>query len=680
MVGFAVISMPSNDDFSFIPGQAFRHRATIVRIVQTIGDYVVLENHITGEQKTAPLTRLLQDYRAGNLLPCNQDDVTAACQTDFNPDELVAQKLGVPLNDLSEAATTTGFKYIRYIQALMKMGYSSLRPTVQLNLDFERLVRQSKDDSAPKISTLYTCSLRIKAADGDWRAAFPNYKDRGGKGQYRWNELAEFAYKRVVEKFNNDRKLAIRPVTAETELKAELRKSIPEPQLFSIMPSRSSIERRLLDTFDAYEIYRRKHGKAAADEKFRHWYPRDRAVMPLEVMEFDDKDSRCFLYDEVTGLPCGRGYVTAGVDQDTAVPMGFSISDLHRNVISAKQAFLNAVLPFGDTDADYQDVKSQVNFFGRPGIAIFDNALYNHAKELELFVLEISKNTVVAWSKPRTPTEKSIIEDFNGRMTDDCFSKLPGFGGPKNTVNLLSKGLEECCLTIQEFRKHLIKWSYDTYCNRPRDGYSPRERWLLGMQHVTPRLPKFVNAAFLATTLSNCKRLRPEGVQLLRCLSYQSQELLLLRRHIGHNATVKFRYDPFRLKQIWVLDPRTSKYFPVPSTTPEYTKNLSLYQHRLILKVNAERGRKHPALNELLDGIEALQGMVVQLRNSKRRRERAIAKKLANEIGNSEFEEPTTDSQLILPSTEIVTDLEATIGEIDDIEFEDDEDDWSFSL
>lgn len=673
------ITSPS-DEFSFSIGQAFRHGATIVRIVGTGGDSLVLEHHLTGQKKAVRLDRILQEYRSGSLLPCDDNEVKVASQTDFNPDATVAHELNIPLNDLSEATTKTGLKYIRYIRALMDMGYSCLRPTTLLTLDYERLVRQAKDDSAPKLSTLYTCSLRIKAADGDWRAAFPNYKDRGGKGQYRWNELAEAAYQRVVDSINNDRKLAIRAVIVETKLCAELRKSASVPELFGIMPSRSSIERRLSETFGAYEIYRRKYGKAAADEKFRDWYPRDRAIMPLEVVEFDDKDSRCFLYDAVTGLPCGRGYVTAGVDQYGAVPMGFSISDLHRNVLSAKQAFLNAILPFDQTDEAYQNVKSVPAFYGRPGVAIFDNALYNHANELELFVLEVSKSTVVAWSKPRTPTEKSVIEDFNGRMGEDCFSRIPGFGGPKKTVTLLTKGQEECCMTIQDFRKHLLEWTYNVYCNRNREGYSPLERWQIGMQHVTPRLPKLINAAFLAKTLTNQKRLRPEGLQLMRGLSYQSHELLLIRRYIGHNARVTFRYDPFRLDCIWILDPRTSKYIPVPSTNPEYARNRSLYQHRLILKLCAERGRKHPALNELLDGVEALQVMVTQLRHSKKSRERIIGKKLANENRGSEYVMPVAESSLILPATEVVTELEATIGKIEDVEIEADDDDWSFSL
>lgn len=235
-------------------------------------------------------------------------------------------------------------------------------------------------------------------------------------------------------------------------------------------------------------------------------------------------------------------------------------------------------------------------------------------------------------------------------------------------------------MTIQDFRKHLLEWTYNVYCNRNREGYSPLERWQIGMQHVTPRLPKLINAAFLAKTLTNQKRLRPEGLQLMRGLSYQSHELLLIRRYIGHNARVTFRYDPFRLDCIWILDPRTSKYIPVPSTNPEYARNRSLYQHRLILKLCAERGRKHPALNELLDGVEALQVMVTQLRHSKKSRERIIGKKLANENRGSEYVMPVAESSLILPATEVVTELEATIGKIEDVEIEADDDDWSFSL
>lgn len=673
---------PSSDSnhFSLEAGQALRHGGIVILIVEKLGEHCILENLASGERKTVWITRLLQDYREGNLIPCSAEEANTALQPGFDPDAPLVRELNLPLSDLSPATIQDGLKKIRYIRALRALGYTSLRPTYPLELDYKKLVQQQNDLTAPKLSTLYTCSRRIEASHGDLRAAFPNYKDRGGKGQHRWHKEADAAFIKLVERLNQDTNAQIRPTLAQKSLQTILLEQVDLPQLFSIMPSLSSIERRLHEAFGEYEIYKRKHGKAEADKVFRHWYPRDSAVMPLEVIEFDDKDSRCFLWDRETTLPCGRAYITTGVDQYSAVPMGFDISDRHRNVLSAKRAYLDAILPWDSSDPSYRDIKSSPEFYGRFGIAVFDNALYNHATDLELLVLEISRSTIVAWAKPRTPTEKSVIEDFNGRMVADCFEKLPGYGGPKNSISLLSSGQESCCMTAQDFRKALLHWAYDIYCNTPREGYTPRERWRMGMQNITPRLPKILDAALLASTLLKRRRLRPEGVQLAKGLSYQSQELLLLQRHLGHNAEVNFRYNPNHLAQIYVEDPRTSKYLVVPSTTPDYTRHLSLYQHHLVLKHSAERGRKHPSLPDLLNGLEALQRMVEQLRFSKKKREREVARKSTPDpVGNTE--ELGRKSIPLQPKTvEVMSALEASVLDLEDVELEDDEEKWSFPL
>lgn len=659
---------------TFTVGQIFRIGGAVVQIVGGNASSSVLELQSTGERKTVPLAHLLQEYSSGSLIPCNEAEALDAAKPGFDPDDPLLRELQVPVGDLSPASIKSGFKKIHYIRELLALGYTTLRKTPLLELEYERLVRNKKDSHAPKLSTLYSCWLLIRDHDGDWRAAFPNNKDKGGKNKTRWQPEAEEAYKKIVEKLSIDKRAPIRPVYVERELIGILRGTVEPSQVFDIKPSRASIERRLPVTFGEYEIYRRKHGQAAADREFRDWYPRDSATMPLEVVEFDDKDSRCFLWDEVTMLPCGRGFVTSGVDQFSKVPLGFAISDRHRNVLSAKETLLNAILPYDQFDASHE-IKNAPEFYGRCGIAIFDNALYNHASDLELCAMEASPNLVVAWSKPRTPTEKSVIEDFNGRMTEDCFAKLPGFGGPKGSIDLLTDGLQSACLSVQGFRYQLKDWANNVYCNTPREGYTPRERWRFGIQHVTPRLPKIVNAALLATTVLDKKKLRPEGVQLRAGLAYQSPELLVLRRYLGHNAEIQFRYNPYRLDQIYVFDPRTSKYFIVPSTKPEYTRSLALSQHALILKMNKERGRKHPDWAELLEGRESLKKIVEQLRFSKKRRERALGKKLANEHEDDANEKKIITSQKI----EVVSELEAIVSEIDEIELEPEED-WAFSF
>jgi putative transposase len=440
------------------------------------------------------------------------------------------------------------------------------------------------------------------------------------------------------------------------------------------MPSRSSIQRRIQDDFGAYEIYLRKYGQRAADKKFPHWHPRDRATLPLEVLEFDDKDSRCYLWDEETGLPCGRAYVTAGIDQCTLAPLGFSISDQHRNLFSAKEAYLSAILPFDTADAAYCLVKDIPEFYGQFGIAIFDNALYNHAKDLEATLLDVSRQAIVAWAKPHTPREKSSEEDFNARMDAGYFSKLPGYGGPKNTTNLLKDGIAASCLTTQKFRSTFFKWVFDDYCNTPRQGgYTPRQRWINGMKNIVQRVPASVAASRLAIMARGEKRLRGEGLRLAKGLSYQSSNLIVLQRFLGGNAKVQFRYDPNRLSAIAILDPRTHSFFYVPSTTPDYVKGLSLYQHRLMLKLCKERGKNNPELLDLLVAREQLQKMIMQLRVSKNMRDREIGKKMANIHGQKDDILGVEKSSAIIQS---VSEMEASMMDIDDIEMEAGEEGW----
>lgn len=661
------------DYCSFTPGQFFRKEGVVVQIVGGNATNSVLELLGTGQRKTVPIARLLHEYSIGSLIPCNESEAFEATKADFDPDDLLLRELEMPLDDFSYATIKSGLQKIHYIRELENLGYVSLRPTTQIELEYERLVRNKQDSSAPKFSTIYSCWLRIKNRGGDLRAAFPNYKDRGGKDQTRWHPDAELAYNKIAVELARDTKAPIRPVYVERKMIGALRTIVEPPQIFNILPSRSSIERRLPKTFGEYEIYRRQHGQKDADNKYRHWYPRDSATLPLEVVEFDDKDSRCFLWDETTMLPCGRGFVTSGVDQYSKVPLGMSISDLPRNVLSAKTALINAILPSEPSDSNFDKYENAMEFYGRFGIAIFDNALYNHAKELEVCGIEAAPTMVVAWSKPYTPTEKSVVEDFNGRMVSDCFARLPGFGGPKSTNDLLTEGLKSACLSVQDFRYQLKSWVYNEYCNIPRDGYTPRERWRLGMQYVTPRLPKVANALLLATTNLGVKRLRPEGLELLKGLPYQNPELLILRRYLGNNAKIQFRYNPFRLEKIHVFNPKTSKYFIVPSTKPEYTKHLSLSQHKLILKLNKSRGRKHPSWDEVLEERESMTKLVKQLRYSPKRRERMLGKKLANE---SEAFEGSKKSNHY-PVKEDVTELEAVIGDIDAVELDPDED-WAF--
>ncbi|STR44777.1 Mu transposase C-terminal domain-containing protein [Iodobacter fluviatilis] len=663
-----------DDSFAFEIGQVFRHGACFAQIVEIYDQSYLLENLRTRDTRPFTLLALLQEYREGQLIPCSLEEAKKALSEGLNPDEL-SKELNVPVNALSDATRENGLKKIFYIEKLRELGYSSLRPTFLLELDYAKLVTEAKDLTPIKLSTLYSCSLKIEKL-GDKRAAFPKFRDRGGIGGHRWSNEAEQQFKELIQDYYKNKQKRIKAKDFESELQIKLRTVDPN-NFLNHMPSRSSIERRIKDSFGAFEITLRNKGQAAANKQFRTHYPRDKAIMPLEVVEFDDKDSGCFLFDPITLLPYGRAFITTGIDQFTKVPLGFSISDSHRNVLSAKQAFLEAMLPYKYNDTRFNEIKNKPQYFGLFGVAIFDNAMYNHAKELESFMIQASGKTIFAWSKPRTPTEKSVVEDFNGQMTVDFLCTLPGFRGEKKTKDRLTEGLESAALTTQEFEIAFLKWTYDVYCNNVREGgMTPHQKWQIGMRNITPRLPKQADTALLAATLMEQKKLRPDGIQLRKNLTYQNQKLILLQKKHGDNFQIVYRYNPNCLDKIYVLDPENQKYFEVPSTTPQYTENLTLYQHGLITKLNIERGKQNPSQNELLDGRASLAKIVEQLRYSKKRAERARGKKLGS-VGDFQEKNISTPPK---EKIEIVSHLEATISVIDEINIETIEDDWAFKF
>jgi putative transposase len=657
------------DDFAFEVGQCFRSGKTVFKIIGEHGPYLKLEHAVSLESKFIEMKELVKEYRAREIVPCTEGDVVRALRDDGFLEDDQPAVIKDETSTLSNAAKEAGRVALKYITQLREYGYSCLRPTPLLELDVERLRKKFGDSKAPRPSTLYRISLDIERLGGDKRAAYPKFSERGGGGKSRMHPVARKAYEDSVEILKRNPKARIAYTKLSHDIWSRLLAQEGQAKAILLQPSQSTITREVKKTFSAYEISLRNEGKKAADKKFASWTPRDKATAPLEVVEFDDKDSRVFGIDERTGLPVGRLFITTGVDQCTAIPMGFSISDQPRNTWSAINAFVNCVLPKDLSHPDYSELRSDVPYMGKMGIAIFDNALYNHSKMLQDAANDISKS-MVAFAKPYTPREKSRVEDFNGRMATDFFSGLPGFLGPKDSRDFLVQGVAAANMSVAEFRRRFLNWAYNDYCNKPRaNGMTPRQGWELGMLGRKPRIPGDVNSVLLAAMLRHKLRLRPELIQFTG-LIYQNQRLEIMRRKIGHNAEVELRYHPEHLERIFVFDKLEKEWFSVPSANPEYTTNLSLYQHVLIRKKARDAGAKNPTIPALLTHREELAKLVSQSRNSKKLKERKWAKRVMGERGF-----PISESA---PLTIVMTDLEAQVAEIEAVEMDNGVDEWEF--
>lgn len=648
--------------FTLECGQKLQHGLTKFEVVRVVGAQVIMRNLETMEERFTTTASVYDEYTARRLVPAaSTDQVEKISALPYE-----RSSFAIFGTDLSEAARLHAYSLFKYITELRNLGYRCLRSTPLLELDFTRLKERMRAEDQKLINfslrTVYEWSLEYDRLHGDYRALVPNFADRGGRGTGKRLPPALLeAVRKTFQDIRANPRRKIRTFDVLLDVQAELQSAAPADQTSLVQPSWSTLNRMIKSEFSAYEICLRNKGLANANKQFRSHYPRDKAQRALEVVEFDDKDTRIFLIDEFTDLPMGRGFITAAVDQHSTRPLGLSISHRHRSTASALAAFRSAVLPKGPA---MRQVGLQLNVsdaFGSPGIAIFDNALYFHAAALEAAILEAC-SSMCAWAKPYTPTEKSVVENFNGELVEYLLSELPGFGGAKEDKSQLSEGLASAAMGVNAFKAIVMQWAYNTHANKPREnGLTPAQAWDASMRHTRSRLPINLDQFDAYFSLSHEVQLRPEGVRFLG-LIYQSDQLIHLRRRLGSSAKIFFRYPAEEtLDRIFVRDPFEKCYFMVPSVQREYTERTTIYQHRLIRKMARDRMIKNPSLPDLLKARAELQQLIRQTRSSSKRRERSWANKAS--FGENE---PSTMLTADTITVESVSDVEYQVSQIEE--------------
>lgn len=662
-------------DFTLEPGLLFRAGATVFQLTSIHDDIAIVRHAVSMQERKVLVPNLLADFSKGKITLADSSHERRALQGDIfeNDDEIRAR---LPLDGLTEAQMKQVLRLVRYIRGLRSLGYSSLvpkNPTIQLDID--RLQRRFNDPKPAKAAWIYQWSLRFDHASGDPRSLIPRFTDRGGSKKPRIASEIDQAIKNVLDRKKAETNAPVRPYKIVQEVESNLQIEYPNrPDLTIGSVCWSTVKRYIEDTFSPYELCRRHHGKAFADRKYRDWYPRDTAETPLLIWETDDTDTCIFTVDEISGLPSGRAFLTSVIDQCTQIVPGLEISHRPRSTWSAVSAIIKGILPKDPMDPDLAEIRSGCEFYGKPGVIVFDNALYNHATEIEQAAISIG--FIPGWAKPKTPTEKAEQEGWNGRVKEKFMSTLPGYRGDKKLRDGLQAGMASANLGLQEFKQLLMKWIYDDYSSTPMaDGLTPRQKWHLGMRNSKPRIPRDIWGYRLAPCLHKTLKFRPEGI-LFCGLIYSAPFLHALRKRYGHNADANFRFNPGNLKEIYLQDPKTKAYVPIPCTNPEYASGLSLYQHQLVLKMARENRIRNPSIPQLLLLREELRILTEQLRYSTKLRDRKRSVRTGTVPDNASTSTPVTSAA---SDAIVVTDLENRILELEEVEMEEEEEGWNLA-
>lgn len=167
-------------------------------------------------------------------------------------------------------------------------------------------------------------------------------------------------------------------------------------------------------------------------------------------------------------------------------------------------------------------------------------------------------------------------------------------------------------------------------------------------------------------------RLRPEGIRFVG-LIYSNHRLQLIRKKMGHNAVIQFRYHPEHTKEIFAYDEERRELFAVPCLSQEYTKGLTFYQHKLIMKMAVDNGKRNPSIQQMLMYRDELAKLVSQMRWSSKLKERRKAARIDSE---GSLPQPSKQSSPIV----VVTELENMLAEIEDILVDVNDDGWEFPV
>lgn len=165
----------------------------------------------------------------------------------------------------------------------------------------------------PCFSTVYTWKRRYKASGHDLRALVDNNTSKGNRSARYGAEVVELCQQAIEARYMRRERSTIQDTVENAMLRVKDRNATMPPSVALQMPTRRLMS-RLVATIPAIEKHTARYGREAARQMFRSVKGHVITSAPLERAEIDHTVLDLFVVDDRAGLPLGRPYVTACID------------------------------------------------------------------------------------------------------------------------------------------------------------------------------------------------------------------------------------------------------------------------------------------------------------------------------------------------------------------------------
>lgn len=563
-------------------------RYTIERREET-GD-LQLRDLATDERRTASDAALVDALFAGELeiLSPHVSDA-ARPETRTRVDDLAL---------LPEQRREEAKHRYRYVQRVLDRPVSTFT-SASLAPIIKQVAQELGDHNPPAWLTVYRWLRAYIKGGEDVRALVPGVSSgnrtrkfgtgkkgkRSSKDIDRAREVASIVDEVISESYLNKQRLTVQATYDVLDGRiAEINRfRAPEDRL--PIPHRDSLY-DIVDKLDPYDVDVARHGRRYADQRWRINKPGIKATRPLERVEIDHTKLDLFVVDMEHRLPIGRPWLTTAIDKYTRMPLGYYLSFSPPSALSVMQCLLHAIKPKTYLREQYPNVEHDWDAYGIPESIASDNGLEFLGNDYEDACLQLG--IVIDHCPVRMPWFKAVIENYFAILNRRLLHRLSG----TTFSNIFEKGeydpQKNAVISFEALQEMIHIWIVDIYSQSEHRGLHgiPAQVWKEGIAQFKPALPSCISELHILLGQIERRKITANGIDIFS-LCYRTDELARLRREMN-GEKVLIKYNANDLSIIYVADPQNGTYVTAPAEDQEYTKGLTLFQHRIIRRYARE--------------------------------------------------------------------------------------------
>ncbi len=612
------------DAITFVPGNTVTLFGKVHTVTGISDNKLVHLRTDDNVEKSLTIETLLGHHLSGNLRPGPKG------KTRRNTATGAASVRAVKFNaaDHSDKAIEAGFHSREILKDLAASG-ARIRDD---DPDFQRTVKATAQrlglNHMPCARTVRRWHEKRSVNIG--HASFiPRFHARGAKGQARVTEEVQQLMDDVVHNsYMTTDKLSA--AVCYEELCANIIKAnalLPiahQHKTPSINAFRRSIDRK-----PAYDLYAARHGKSAADLKFRSSGRNPEKWGFMECVEVDHTVLDLMVVDQKEGLVLGRPRITLFIEWSTRACVGFTVGFEGTSTQTVLECLQRAVSPKDDVSALYNLVQHTWPCWGFPRYLKLDNGPEFHSVTFRQTMAELGIDLI--YCPRKKPWFKARVERAIKSLNTDMVATLPGATLTQLYNRLTGNDPSEyAVLDIHTLRHILHIWVIDIYHQEYHRGIkkSPHKGWTQEFDLTQVALPGDLDLLNVLCSELEVRTVFHYGIEICGERSFNSPGLqeIRRRRQLEDYIKVKVRYRPARLDRIWVYDDAQEEWMEVMNSNPD-TRDLSEFQLKMLHKLQREEAARGDTVS-IAEARRRMKSLVEPLLRAKTQRARKRALKM----------------------------------------------------